>query len=848
MFVMRGTDNPCISDRNEVLHSPSGVASRPWGWHTLIWVTLCGALISSACGKSTAPTMANSSRAQAVISSAQPGSKDPATSSQQARLDDFQEDFKPIATRLPPHGTNSGRVTSQRGAANEDESKETVRPKDITVWQPDNFSSAKVEGDERLIEAVSYVIRERHDDAEAIQMLIGLLKIDPPEESEKDDSQTGAQNRSRSPFPGDLMFGEFELPGGRGGQPAPERYRYVSPDVAAVIVEGLGLSNTSEAMAAVKGLLMGDQSAPLLKQDLVASAITALATNVNAEKEDVLFDLLTQPEAVAPATFEEDNPRSAFRRGARGNTRRPESPHRGRNQSRRDIAFDDFDLPGEFLGDVGLHRSRNTRTQRRRSRPPRDKNELDEAWIQDEVLHQAGRKLSRKFRNRLAKYLNNPNVLLETAQLFEEYLVEDDPRNDAAQILLVKNLHTETETRDYLEGIFVQRSSEAVRKMLALPESSLTQSRSRSRHNRGPLNHLEFGLDLPMRQTRDRLNPSRKPTRSSRSSRKSRREFEADKQFEVEVRERVDPQQRFHQQLRLLWSSQAIGMLHSTHRENADHQIDSRIPLLFATIPLSQSRVALNDIFADSKGKGPDLWVEMGMFGTTTLDPAVLIMAKPMYHGSPSSRRTISRSPNEFGGRSSENPVDRWSELIEPYVVDLCERFQQAAFDQDDNEDNSVARAVKLPVRPHKGAKLVAQFDVRWPDALTKPWNSYAVAPIEIHYRRFEEEGTANLLVHHYRHRNKDGREQKIDHGVWLDKFDEEKQLSIDVLITATNGDLGIQVGDGRTNNRPQRPSRDRGRRSLNSGRGRTTVERKSLVIEILTVGIPSSEQETDRT
>ena len=455
---------------------------------------------------------------------------------------------------------------------------------------------------------------------------------------------------------------------------------------------------------------------------------------------------------------------------------------------------------------------------------------LDEGWIQEEVLFQAGGKVSKKFRIALAKFVDNPDVVIETAKLVEKYLIVDDPRNDAAQVLLIKNAATETDTRGLLEAVLIERSSEVLCELLGIPQSNISA-------NRSGVGRPGFGLpgiggrNLGPGGFSQRPQPFQRSAgnrfgadRSNRTGRKSRLDQSTDTEETVVEH---DPDKRMRQQVVLLWRPQVAKMLRKSMMSNDFKGVNTQIPLLLGTIPLKSSRSALSEILQTSSDKGPTEWFSMGLFGSTTIDPALLVYGKRQYHQS-GGRGPTGGKEGRVGGS-----VATWPDQIERYVADLCERFHGAQHIS--NTEEEPISVSKLPVRIHRRANIVARYDLHWPEGVGKKWKRFDIAPLELHYLRFEEEDVANKIIFHYRHHNKDAREVGLSNGVWFDRFDESEQLSVDIRITVPDGGgLGVPVGR-ELNNRNGRSQ---------AGAGKTKFERKRLVIEVLTVNISTSEAE----
>ena len=80
-----------------------------------------------------------------------------------------------------------------------------------------------------------------------------------------------------------------------------------------------------------------------------------------------------------------------------------------------------------------------------------------------------GPRASESLRLRLAEHLDDLQVPLETAQLIEPLLANEDPRNLSAQLTLYKNQHTSREVRERIEGRLASWSTQALAHWMGVP-------------------------------------------------------------------------------------------------------------------------------------------------------------------------------------------------------------------------------------------------------------------------------------------------------------------------------------------------------------------------------------------
>ena len=695
-------------------------------------------------------------------------------------------------------GTRTLAPTEDENEAKEEEATVPKRPEDFAEWKPDDFDDARKEHDPRLNEALDYLLTETPDDEERVNLLVRLLAVDRTEKSNQSDANSARAGNYRNnvrPSHNNIPTHQNPPHGGRG-----QRFPQVQPatgpehlpsDLAAKVIHGLGKSSAAEALDVLKRLVAGKQEAPMQKRDIVVEVVNALAVKNDRPREKILFTMLTKPDAVKPVGFEQA---ASFSNSETSPHHHTAGPRGGAPLGRRPYAPID---------------------------PENDP--IDGDWIRMQVLSNAGAGVSGDMRIALAKYLDGSDIVLETAQLFEEYLSADDIRNYRAQILLLKNLDTEPETRELLEGIWIQRSSEGMQKLLGIPESTGFESKAgrRSPSRRGnPRYSTKPGQPRP--------NEFAQPSSRRQSSRRSRSDSsEEESEDPVEEPEPVDPAEQRAAQLRLLWTPQVVKMLRGTLQNNKFTKVQSNLPLLLATVPLPMARNAVAELL---KAK-PDAqhWQSMGMFSPTTIDPVMLLLAKQNYHQLNKPRSGRPPTDEEQEDDSEDSPGKQWAAVLEPYVADLCKRLANS----DNAKSQQEMKRGRLTLRVHDRSKIVSRVDLQWPQNVTSPSVKWGVSPLELHYLKLTDTTLPNKLIFHYRHHNKQSREQILTkEGIWLDGFDARQQKSIDIRITSPeSGGLKLFT--------PQKG---------NNNQNRAKQEVQSIVVEILTINVPVPEENPDTT
>ena len=528
----------------------------------------------------------------------------------------------------------------------------------------------------------------------------------------------------------------------------------VAPEVVSAIIQALSANNTKESLNVLKEMLLGNQAVPVDAQQMVTEVIRALSLQPNRAKESILYALLTKPEMIAAKLSE----------------------------------------ASADAGDAEEGRFGSSST-------------VDPDWLLDEVINEAGPSTSSDIRTALAKFLSKPDVTQETAQQIEQFLMEDDSRNSAAQILMFQNPHTSADVLEELEGRFLELSRQAMREVLALESSGVGG----------------FGTENRFDEVDERPSSGR-PSRSSRPSRQSR-DGGDDGFNEPNGREAFEeaPPLSGLVMAKQLWTPKVVKVLQDrVPTGSSKEDIQSEAPALLACMPTAEARAALLEMFRQREDDGPDLWTNAGLFGDEIADPALLYTAKTMYHA-PSKRnsRTRRRNDDDSGG-SNDSPEDAWIRTLETYVENLCEQFNNVA--DPVSGDPTSDEGPDYPIRLHSRANVVAHYHLSLPDSSDEQLQSLPLAPLNVHYIRIEEEGRARTYLSGYKRQMSKPKENEVSGGLWLDGYDRRQNRSIDVRITSES-DLGLTRSRTDRSDRSSRP-----------------VGPVVMTIEILTIGLGAPE------
>ena len=740
-----------------------------------------------------------------------------------------------LAVFLSGWGSDSVAVAMQRPDPASPANAKSGRPEAVADWRPEDFHSAKVEADPKLLAAVTYLGDAFVGNEGAAELLIKLLAAEPRPAGAASQSPAGRSGR-----------------GGRGGRGRGSRggrsrssssMLQVSPDVAQAIIASLGKNNTPPAREALVKLLKGEQASPLRQQDVVIEVIRVLAASASPVNEDLLYRLVTEPEKEVGVPAQ-------------------------------DATADDPSSGGDT---------------------PRVS--IDPEAMRQTVLTQLESTASSKLRERIATYLDDPQVPIEVAQPLEQFLGRDNPHNFAAQIVLYKNKHTEPATKQNLQTYFTKGNIQAVEHLLGIPDMTLLANAStttsassnrasrpsaggRSPSGRPPVTGRPSRDASPSRTARP-PRPGTSPTadrrsrydrstrlRAARGGNTSRRRPPPGRGFPRSGRSRsrattasTYSAETYLEFARRFWTSEMVDTLVAEVKLTPQFDQASNLLTLLGTMPIESSRQAIAKIMKEHAQDGPRPWISAGLLGINTGDPGMLVLAKDAYHNNATRRTTRpntgSRTPSTLRSRSSRSlpPNSRtrssrtsrplpsrgsrtarggaatvnlpstmdaqdraWIMATESLVVELNRQLLAAA-----TVRRSKAEAGKLgdemasadmPLELHGGARVKSQYHVSWPEGIADKMGSSQVAPLDLHYVRIEQEDRPNRLVSHYRRFARKSEVRDLNSGgFWIDGLgvgiDPNSKISVDVRITKTGGN---NLSD---------------------------MEKQPVVVEILTVQIP---------
>jgi hypothetical protein len=378
-------------------------------------------------------------------------------------------------------------------------------------------------------------------------------------------------------------------------------------------------------------------------------------------------------------------------------------------------------------GDAAAARPDRGPVNRRGSAEP-----LTAEWLQQQALEVAEQKGSTGLRIKLARSLARPTTPRTWRERLGGFLLDEDPRNLAAQFILYQAADLQAERREAIEAFFTHCGSLALAEMLRLP------------------------ADDPSQRGRRGGEPTLTPAAAVRCAGQ-------------------------------IWGDRATSVFLARLEDVVTLGEHPGLVRLCATMPVKRVRSALRDVLRrhDNEGPGP-LSGSRGQRGSapSVLDPALLLAVKSLPRPEQDGRDTRGR-----GGRDT----DSWMQFSEDLVLDWCERLHQAALHQAEatrlagRRPQDAWRLERLPFELHDGAAVRAAHFVAWPEMLPEGLDRDRVAPTTVQYVRIEQRETMRRMQGYYGLKTRQRDPREIGDGVWLDAYlagaTPETRMSVDVLI-----------------------------------------------------------------
>lgn len=717
------------------------------------------------------------------------------------------------STATTGDGTSGGRGVGRPGAMSEEPTTDNVasndgseaqpkpaevpeRPDDVTKWKPVDFASAKIDQDPKLVEAVAHIDAKYQGDDNAADTLYKLLILDdPPDAVSEGDETSGMEERGRE----------------RGG----------NREMRGSGMRGMNRDGMRGSSRGMRGGYGGYNDPTLAKKvkigtDLAAEVVAVLGRNNSATARKYLHNLAT-------GTIQTPlDPMSLFRSVLYAIVDNPHSEH-------EDKLFVLVTEPEKIIQE---------------SDDPDTSSAFSVDSARKEILQVLSDEASVTLRTRLARYLEDPDVPMETAKELEQLLSGGDDRNLPAQILLYQNIHTSESTYSRLGPWIVRGSQEALGHLMGIDDLGGSgygrsgrggfesgRGRGMMSSGRGEMGAVGRGRGVDM------LGGGRRSGRSSREEGRPSRDGEPTKPF--------DPRLVHGSFAKLLWIDRFAEKIGEELLDNEQLNTQKEKLQILATIPTATARAKIAEL-ADNLQDNPNPFSQAGMFGQELTDPAFLLVAKGIYHSQKVRRGTRGRTGSGHGMRGSdmtggrdgrggsgygENDLNTgpWLREIGQYVVALSERLADAESTwTEDTQPTSGSDGSEEPSGPlaamgvplHSGAEIAAEYHLRWPADAATLIPGIQVAPLEVHYVCIEQEARPSKILTAYKRHSGGGKVHNIQDGVWLDGL---------VADRATDAKRSIDI-------------RIYNKRSSDSALRST--EPRDMVIEILVIAIPSVKPE----
>lgn len=378
-------------------------------------------------------------------------------------------------------------------------------------------------------------------------------------------------------------------------------------------------------------------------------------------------------------------------------------------------------------------------------------------------------------RVRLAKFLEDPNVLQQTASLIEPPLLQSKMFNLPAQIVLYKNAYTSEQNKQRIEGELVHTATRSLELILGIPPT------------------LEF------------------PPAPGTVSRPTVRKTDPDAG-------RAD---QFFQFADQLWTPEFNAFLNGKMARYDTPLQAPAILSLVASSPLPVSRFAMNELLGYHAHEGPNAWRQAGITNRATCDPAFLVLAKMIYQ-SASNRRPTVIDPDDMKKRVSNAKQDEWAAEVQPMAMGWLQRMYSASRQAAPGDPRLVRPDEdQLSVKLHNGANIVTEYHVIWPDHVEPEVIRAKIAPLKLNYFRVEEEGHPEDLITRYKRWGGRGYNQprELRNGYWIDGLVNgsapNTKRSIDIFITGKDFNPKVRTPAGQE------------------------VKSMPIVLEILTIEVP---------
>lgn len=630
------------------------------------------------------------------------------------------------------------------------------RPQDFAEWKEEEYLSAKKDNDFRLTEAVAYLIRTNKEDEKSVELLRKLLaKTEKPKEEEK----------PANPQMG--MGYEGMMPGmGPHGGPAG-----LNAQTIQAIITALGFSGTPSAKKTLMEVFAGkfdtDDNATARLE-----ALKQLLADPTPELEAVMFQALTQPEALWP-----DYAKSPTDSGMPG-----QPPGMGMGMGMGMEAGPGYG-PGSYGNDQ----------------------------LMQLLIQTVDASASEEFRTKLAEFLLNPKTPAEKVQKLRSIIEKAVPDNIGAQLKMYMSPEVDAQTKQNLEQYFAQYSSEALARILGViapPQAVEPGQKAKSRWATGTTGGYGEGMGPgaggygPMEGMGmpGAMGPGAIGSQTA--------SFENDPDLPCKIAKYLwNPQLTAAMGVVLAGVAPAgqtpgtaLGMAPGmegpgmTPGAYGSGNRFSNVLMIAATIPSNAMRVLLKQVLDKTWRSGPQILEQAGLTTQTVWDPALLITVKMLPWDNKSATgprgRPTNGVPQDIGG----GPEQGWEATVQKMIKYLCDNLATASYNL-----GQAATDEGFPVKVHKDAQVTARFDLDWPKGAPEGLKGVQVDPLRVHFLRIEQPLQVQKTLTHYRRQAKSAKERQTTSYVWFDRVSSSEvpgvTRSVDILITQQGAGGAAEMG-----------------------------------------------------
>jgi len=317
-----------------------------------------------------------------------------------------------------------------------------------------------------------------------------------------------------------------------------------------------------------------------------------------------------------------------------------------------------------------------------------------------------------EFRVRLAGHVVDRGTDDSVRRRLEELLAQPCVENLAAQVVIFREFETPAETKAGLEQLFTVYGSETVRRLLGVPEQAIDGSSS-------PRSHRHRAWRVP-------------------TAAQARQAVAADPALPGRVTAH-------------LWNRGFADHLAERlyHLDSLDQQAE--LICLAGTIPVDSLRSSVYATLARNWQDGPAGLESAGLPARVLTDPGLILSVKTLPHESldeesgrkPTHARASVHDVHD-ARRHREKIMDDWAGFGEELVLATCRRLELAARARaaGGHAAGDGAPSVRLPLKLHESARVVARYRTTWPEDLRSRVPAASVDPLEINYVHVEARGS----------------------------------------------------------------------------------------------------------